>query len=298
MKKIATMILSSVFAVSLVGAVAFLGDNVQTEKVAVAETGTTYTAPTTATAEDFGITENPNASGTHDQYIWDAYEDNILYSFTPTYIASKQTTWTDTKANAFVGIYLDSDVSFATSNIKWSGNAGYIYYGSSYDATGDDLKVSRTEASPGAGYALTGRGGTGWVAYATNIKNTAGANFNPPKIVFKKGFAIAMNDGSVYALAEDYTVYNINGAYLSARTTEEFLTNAQNAGLTVTTDEVEVTDVSYSGTTMMLTTDTNMQYKGHYSVNSEDITLNGNNVSSWTGYVDSNNTKKLSTIFR
>ena len=293
MKKIATMILSSVFAVSLMGAVAFLGDNVQTEKVAVAETGTTYTAPTTATAEDFGISANPNASGTHDQYIWDASEAGELYSFTPTYIASKQTTWTDTKTNAFVGIYLDSDVSFATSNIQWSGNAGYIYYGTSYDATGDDLYVSKTEESPGAGSALANRGGTGWVAYETNVQNASGTKINPEKIVFKKGFAIAMTDGSVYALAEDYAVYNINGAYLPATTTEEFLTNAKNAGLTVTTVEMNVTGVSYSGTTLTLTTDESMTYYGHYSVNSESITLNGNNVSSWEGYVVSANTKKL-----
>lgn len=295
MKKIATMILSSVFAVSLVGAVAFLGDNVQTEKVAVAETGTTYTTPTLATAEDFGITENPNASGTHDQYIWNASEAGKLYSFTPTYIASKQATWdSNLKTNALVGIYLDSDVSFATSNIKWSGNAGYIYYGLSYDATGDDLKVSRTEAKPGGGYAYSNKGGKGWMAYVTNIKNTAEQNFNPPKMVFKKGFAIAMTDGSVYALAEDYAVYNINGAYLSARTTEEFLTNVQSAGLTVTTQEMDVTGVSYSGTALSLTTDTNINSGyGNYSVNSESIKLNGNNVSSWAGYVDTSNTKRL-----
>ena len=114
MKKIVTMILSFVFATLLISGFALLGDGVQTEKVAVAES--VNVEPTAAKAEDFGITENPNVSGTHDQYIWDASEAGKLYSFTPTYIASKQTTWTDTKLNAFVGIYLDSDVSFATNN--------------------------------------------------------------------------------------------------------------------------------------------------------------------------------------
>ena len=291
MKKIVTMILSAVFAISLIGGFAFLGDGIQAEQTVVAET--VNLEPTLATATDFGISENPNASGTHDQYIWDASAAGKLYSFTPTYIASKQATWDNNlKTNAFVGIYLASNKSFATSNIKWCGNAGYIYYGDSYDD--ENLKVSRTEAKPGGGYAYGGKGGTGWMAYVTNIKNTAEQNFNPPKMVFKEGFAIALTDGSVYALAEDYTVYNINGAYLSARTTEEFLTNAQSAGLTVTTQGMNVTGVSYSGTALSLTTDTsiNSEY-GNYSVNSESIKLNGNNVSSWAGYVDKSNTKRL-----
>lgn len=305
MKKLVTILLSSVFAASLAGAIAFYGAGHANGATAVAETAAveqtlSVAEPALATASNFGITENPNSKETTEQYIWDAFQIGKLYSFNPVYIASKQTTWTDTKTNAFVAIYLNSSVNFATSNVKWSNNARYIYYGTSHDTADEDLQVSRGESNPSGGYALANKGGAGWVAYVTNVKNANGNNFNPAKLVFKKGFAIAMNDDSVYALASDYVLYNVNGAYIPAKTTDQFLADMQAKGLTVTTQEVTVNGASYNSSSkeLYLSTDSNMsaaraEVCGHYSVNSEDITVNGNNLSTWCGYVMDSDTKKL-----
>ena len=296
MKKIVTMILSAIFAISLIGGFAFLGGGgIQAEQTVVAET--VNLGPTKSTAADFGVTENPNNANTNEQYIWDASAAGKLYSFMPTYIISKQTTWsgdnTNARKEALVGIHLAAPTkSFASSQVnatwKVANNNGYIYYGHDYDTADADLQAS------GAGYVYDGKGGNGWLAYVANVKEN-GANINPKKVVFKKGFTIVMSDGTVYALEKDVPVYNINGGYLSARTTDEFLETAVAAEPTKNvTANVKITDVSYSNNQLTVTTDTNLlTAPGNYGIVSESIKINGENLSTWSGYVNTNNTKQL-----
>lgn len=260
------------------------------EESAVSGAGTGVT--TEASAADFDILENPNSSGTHDQYIYDAAGAGKLYSFTPHYIASNQNVYWRTERDWVVFSFDSKGKSLYGDNVIWSNNAGYIYYGTSHDAADKDLKVSTNgDGALSGGYEIETRGDVGYMAYVTNVKQSSYYASLPEKVVFKKGFAIVLNDGTVFALAQDYAIYKVNGCYMPAKDL---------AGVKalpgVETAQVKVKKAEYANKELSVAFDKNLNIKyGNQAVVSSGMTLNGAAVSTYSGYLrtDAGNQNKI-----
>ena len=255
----------------------------QPEKVEVKASETSAQGITVeAEAEEFGVSADPNASGTHDQYIWNADKAGVLYSFTPHFIASNQNVHWRTERDWVVFSFDTKGKSLYGENVLWTNNAGYIYYGNSHEDT--NLKVSTNgNGAISGGYEIETRGGVGYMAYVMNVKQNSYYASLPEKVVFKKGFTIVLNDDNktTFVLKEDYTIYKVNGYYMPAKDL---------AGLKalsgVEVEQVKVKKAEYSNNELTLAFDKNLNIKyGNQAVVSTAITLNNSTISTYSGYV-------------
>ena len=264
---------------------------VQPEKTEVKASETSAQGITVeANAEDFGVSADPNTSGTRDQYIWNADKEGALYSFTPHFIASNQNVYWRTEHDWVVFSFDTKGKSLYGENVLWTNNAGYIYYGNSHEDT--NLKVSTNgNGAVSGGYEIETRGDVGYMAYVMNVKQNSYYASLPEKVVFKKGFAIVLTDGTAFVLNEDYTVYKVNGHYMPAKNL---------AGLKalsgVEVEQVKVKKAEYSNNELTLAFDKNLNINyGNQAVVSTAITLNNTTVSTYSGYIrtDAGNQNKI-----
>lgn len=264
---------------------------VQPEKTEVKASETSAQGITVeANAEDFGVSADPNTSGTRDQYIWNADKEGALYSFTPHFIASNQNVYWRTEHDWVVFSFDTKGKSLYGENVLWTNNAGYIYYGNSHEDT--NLKVSTNgNGAVSGGYEIETRGDVGYMAYVMNVKQNSYYASLPEKVVFKKGFAIVLTDGTAFVLNEDYTVYKVNGHYMPAKNL---------AGLKalsgVEVEQVKVKKAEYSNNELTLAFDKNLNINyGNQAVVSTAITLNNSTISTYSGYIrtDAGNQNKI-----
>ena len=118
-----------------------------------------------------------------------------------------------------------------------------------------------------------------------NVKESSYSASKPAKVVLKAGFMLALTDGTVFSLKEDYTLYNVNGSYLPATSVE----GLQEKYTATQVDTVEIKYVTNNGTSLTFgTSQTLFDPKSNPCGTFGALTLNDSALSTWSGYVISN----------